>query len=72
MLLEASARWLGEFAVMESKLALVSRPGKFARGTSEVARRPCDARNNLAQISRPGKVARGTSEVARRTCGAGK
>ncbi|PKI58478.1 hypothetical protein CRG98_021127, partial [Punica granatum] len=40
---EARARWLGELAVMESKLARVSRPGKVARGTSEVARRTCDA-----------------------------
>ncbi|PKI47275.1 hypothetical protein CRG98_032334 [Punica granatum] len=36
---EARARWLGELAVQESKLARVSRPGKVARGTSEVARR---------------------------------
>ncbi|PKI32686.1 hypothetical protein CRG98_046923, partial [Punica granatum] len=40
---EARARWLGELAVMESKLARVSRLGKVARGTSEVARRTCDA-----------------------------
>ncbi|PKI59663.1 hypothetical protein CRG98_019948 [Punica granatum] len=42
---EARARWLGELAVQESKLARVSRPGKVARGTSEVARRTCGARN---------------------------
>ncbi|PKI34484.1 hypothetical protein CRG98_045128 [Punica granatum] len=41
---EARARWFGELAVQESKLARVSRPGKFARGTREVARRTCDAR----------------------------
>ncbi|PKI39049.1 hypothetical protein CRG98_040560 [Punica granatum] len=40
---EARARWLGELAMQESKLARVSRPGKVARGTSEVARRTCDA-----------------------------
>ncbi|PKI40556.1 hypothetical protein CRG98_039050 [Punica granatum] len=39
----ARARWLGELAVQESKLARVSRPGKLARGTSEVARRTCGA-----------------------------
>ncbi|PKI74124.1 hypothetical protein CRG98_005483, partial [Punica granatum] len=38
---EARARWLGELAVQESKLARVSRPSKVARGTSEVARRSC-------------------------------
>ncbi|PKI38305.1 hypothetical protein CRG98_041300 [Punica granatum] len=42
---EARARWLGELAVQEGKLARVSRPGKVARGTSEVARRTCGARN---------------------------
>ncbi|OWM91519.1 hypothetical protein CDL15_Pgr006416 [Punica granatum] len=36
---EARARWQGELAGQESKLARVSRPGKVARGTSEVARR---------------------------------
>ncbi|PKI34806.1 hypothetical protein CRG98_044803, partial [Punica granatum] len=40
---EARARWLGELAVQESKLARVSRPAKVARGTSEVARRTCGA-----------------------------
>ncbi|PKI58482.1 hypothetical protein CRG98_021124 [Punica granatum] len=40
---EARARWLGELAVQESKLARVSRPGKVTRGTSEVARRTCGA-----------------------------
>ncbi|PKI45010.1 hypothetical protein CRG98_034599, partial [Punica granatum] len=40
---EARARWLGELAVLESKLARVSRPSKVARGTSEVARRSCGA-----------------------------
>ncbi|PKI34584.1 hypothetical protein CRG98_045025, partial [Punica granatum] len=34
----AGVRWLGELAVRESKLARVSRPGKVARGRSEVAR----------------------------------
>ncbi|PKI40557.1 hypothetical protein CRG98_039051 [Punica granatum] len=37
----ARARWLGELAVQESKVERVSRPGKDARGTSEVARRTC-------------------------------
>ncbi|PKI38893.1 hypothetical protein CRG98_040716 [Punica granatum] len=41
---EAGARWLGELTVQESKLAQVSRPGKVARGTSEVARQTCGAR----------------------------
>ncbi|PKI47279.1 hypothetical protein CRG98_032338 [Punica granatum] len=40
---EARARWLSELAMQESKLARVSRPGKVARGTSEVAQRTCDA-----------------------------
>ncbi|PKI35507.1 hypothetical protein CRG98_044102, partial [Punica granatum] len=43
---EARARWSGELAVKESKVARVSRPGKVARGASEVARRTCDARNS--------------------------
>ncbi|PKI40555.1 hypothetical protein CRG98_039049, partial [Punica granatum] len=42
---EARARWLGELAVQEMKLARVSRLGKVARGKSEVARRTCSARN---------------------------
>ncbi|PKI37884.1 hypothetical protein CRG98_041726 [Punica granatum] len=41
----ARAWWLNELAVQESKLARVSGPGKVARGTSEVARRTCGARN---------------------------
>ncbi|PKI37292.1 hypothetical protein CRG98_042319 [Punica granatum] len=41
MLQEARARWLGELAVQESKLARVSRPSNVARGTSEVAWRTC-------------------------------
>ncbi|PKI73592.1 hypothetical protein CRG98_006040 [Punica granatum] len=69
---EARARWLGELAVQESKIAPVSRPSKVARGTArwlgELAVQEC----KLSLVSRPGKVARGTSEVARRTCGAGK
>ncbi|PKI75951.1 hypothetical protein CRG98_003653 [Punica granatum] len=43
---EARARLLGELAVQEIKLARVeqvSRPGKVARGTSEVVRRTCGA-----------------------------
>ncbi|PKI75702.1 hypothetical protein CRG98_003904 [Punica granatum] len=39
----ARARWLGELAVQESKLARMSRPGKITRGTREVARRTCGA-----------------------------
>ncbi|PKI59659.1 hypothetical protein CRG98_019944 [Punica granatum] len=38
---EARARWLGELAAQESKLARVSRSGKVARGTSEVDQRTC-------------------------------
>ncbi|PKI75954.1 hypothetical protein CRG98_003656 [Punica granatum] len=38
---EARTRWFGEFTVQESSLARISRPGKLARGTSEVARRNC-------------------------------
>ncbi|OWM91624.1 hypothetical protein CDL15_Pgr018881 [Punica granatum] len=40
----ARARWLGELAVQESKFEGVSRTGKVARGTSEVARRTYNAR----------------------------
>ncbi|PKI35512.1 hypothetical protein CRG98_044096 [Punica granatum] len=40
---EARARLHGELKVQESKLARVSRPGKVARGTSELARRTCAA-----------------------------
>ncbi|PKI40558.1 hypothetical protein CRG98_039052 [Punica granatum] len=40
---EARARWFGELAVQESKLARVSKPGKVTRGTSDVARRTCGA-----------------------------
>ncbi|PKI71349.1 hypothetical protein CRG98_008261 [Punica granatum] len=40
---EARASRLGKLAVQESRLARVSRPGKVARGTSEVARRTCGA-----------------------------
>ncbi|PKI75952.1 hypothetical protein CRG98_003654 [Punica granatum] len=35
----ARARCLGELAVQEGKLTRINRPGKVARGTSEVARR---------------------------------
>ncbi|PKI48811.1 hypothetical protein CRG98_030796 [Punica granatum] len=35
---EARGRWLNELAVQESNLAGISRPGKVARGTSEVSR----------------------------------
>ncbi|PKI36167.1 hypothetical protein CRG98_043442 [Punica granatum] len=44
---EARARWFGELAVQESKLARVSRPGKFAKGTTEVVRRTCGARKKV-------------------------
>ncbi|PKI59660.1 hypothetical protein CRG98_019945 [Punica granatum] len=40
---EARARWLYELAVQESKLARVSRSGKVARSTGEVALRTCGA-----------------------------
>ncbi|PKI61801.1 hypothetical protein CRG98_017808, partial [Punica granatum] len=43
---EARARWLGELAVQESKLARVSRPSKESK---------------LARASRPGKIARKVS-----------
>ncbi|PKI52044.1 hypothetical protein CRG98_027563 [Punica granatum] len=42
-LYEAQASRLGELAKQKSKLARVSRPGKVARGTSEQARRTCEA-----------------------------
>ncbi|PKI38306.1 hypothetical protein CRG98_041301 [Punica granatum] len=42
---EAQARWLGELAVQERRLARVSKPGKVARGTSEESK--------LARVSRP-------------------
>ncbi|PKI70437.1 hypothetical protein CRG98_009168 [Punica granatum] len=45
---EARARWLGELAMQESKLERVSRPHKVAGGTSEVARRTCDARKKVS------------------------
>ncbi|PKI34483.1 hypothetical protein CRG98_045127 [Punica granatum] len=69
---EARARWLGELAVQEIRLARVGRPSKVARGTSEVARRIAVQESKLGQASRPGKIARGMSEVARRTYGARK
>ncbi|PKI32293.1 hypothetical protein CRG98_047316, partial [Punica granatum] len=37
------ARWLGELAVLESKLARVCRPDEVARRMSEAARRTCGA-----------------------------
>ncbi|PKI34482.1 hypothetical protein CRG98_045126 [Punica granatum] len=45
---EARARWLGELSRQESKIAKVSSPGKVARGTSEVARRPCGAEKKVS------------------------
>ncbi|PKI71347.1 hypothetical protein CRG98_008259 [Punica granatum] len=42
---EARGRWLNKLAEQESNLARISRPGKVARGTNEVARRTCGARN---------------------------
>ncbi|OWM88783.1 hypothetical protein CDL15_Pgr022381 [Punica granatum] len=69
---EAGARWLGEPAVEEIKLALDNRPSNLARGTREVARRTCGGRNKLARVSKPSKVERGQSEVARRTCDTGQ
>ncbi|PKI38308.1 hypothetical protein CRG98_041303 [Punica granatum] len=54
---EARARWLGELAVQESKLARVSKPSKVARGTSGVVWRTCGA----------GKWAR-TSQQTRQGC----
>ncbi|PKI73594.1 hypothetical protein CRG98_006042 [Punica granatum] len=63
MLQEARARWLGELAEQESKIAPVRRPSKVARGTArwlgELAVQQC----KLSLVSRPGKVARGTSET---------
>ncbi|PKI58483.1 hypothetical protein CRG98_021125 [Punica granatum] len=61
---EARARWLGEIAMQESKLARISRPGKLARGMREESK--------LARVSNPGKIARGSSEMARRNCDARK
>ncbi|OWM84414.1 hypothetical protein CDL15_Pgr002279 [Punica granatum] len=43
MLQEARARWLGELAMQESKLARISRTGKVARGTREVPQLTCGA-----------------------------
>ncbi|PKI38537.1 hypothetical protein CRG98_041072 [Punica granatum] len=43
---EARVRWLGELAAQEMNFARVSRPGKVARGTSDVARRTCGARKH--------------------------
>ncbi|PKI39048.1 hypothetical protein CRG98_040559 [Punica granatum] len=40
---EPRARWLGELAMQDSKLAWISRPGKVASGTKEVAQRTCGA-----------------------------
>ncbi|PKI37282.1 hypothetical protein CRG98_042325 [Punica granatum] len=39
----ARARWLGELPVQEMKPARVSKPGKVAISTGEVARRTCEA-----------------------------
>ncbi|PKI34629.1 hypothetical protein CRG98_044980 [Punica granatum] len=44
---EARARWVGEIAMQESKLARISRPDNVARGTSEMGRRNCDARKKV-------------------------
>ncbi|PKI35102.1 hypothetical protein CRG98_044508 [Punica granatum] len=40
---EARARWLSEFARQENKIARISRLGKVARSTGEVAQRICEA-----------------------------
>ncbi|PKI63933.1 hypothetical protein CRG98_015674 [Punica granatum] len=67
---EARARWLSELAMRESKLARVSKPGKIARGSSEMARRNCDARmkvssHGLADLARLQEArARWLSELA--------
>ncbi|PKI68941.1 hypothetical protein CRG98_010667 [Punica granatum] len=53
---KARARWLGELAVQQSKLARVSGPGKVAMGTSVVVRLTCGA-------GKSGNVARGTKGV---------
>ncbi|PKI33962.1 hypothetical protein CRG98_045647 [Punica granatum] len=57
-LLEARARWLSELAMQESKLARVGKPGKIARGTSEVARRTCGAEKkvNLHGLVNPARL----------------
>ncbi|PKI37438.1 hypothetical protein CRG98_042172 [Punica granatum] len=75
---EARARWLGKIAMQESKLARVSRPGKVARGTREVARRTCGAgkKVNSHRLADParlkeararwlGKIAMQESKLAR-------
>ncbi|OWM84418.1 hypothetical protein CDL15_Pgr002283 [Punica granatum] len=72
MLQEARAKWLGELAMQESKLARISRTGKVARGTREVPQLTCGARKYSRTGRGPGKVEIGTCEVAWRTCGAGK
>ncbi|PKI43667.1 hypothetical protein CRG98_035942 [Punica granatum] len=55
---EARARWLGELARQESKLARDSGPGKVARGTNEVAQRTCDARKKVSShgLADPGRL----------------
>ncbi|OWM77089.1 hypothetical protein CDL15_Pgr007984 [Punica granatum] len=71
---EARARWLGELAVQECKLARVGIPDRArflearARWFGELAVQEI----KLARVNRPNNVARGTSEVAQRTCGEGK
>ncbi|PKI58229.1 hypothetical protein CRG98_021376 [Punica granatum] len=72
---EARARWLGEHAVQESKLARVRRPGKIAEKLADPARlQEARARwlgelavqeSKLVLVSRPGKArARWLSEIA--------
>ncbi|PKI35069.1 hypothetical protein CRG98_044538 [Punica granatum] len=53
---EARARWLGELAVQESKLARVSRSGKVARGTIEVVRRTCGGLQGCKRHERGGSA----------------
>ncbi|PKI39050.1 hypothetical protein CRG98_040561 [Punica granatum] len=59
---EARARWFGELAVQEIKLARVSRPINIARGRSEWLGELAVQEIKLARVSRPINIARGRSE----------
>ncbi|PKI70438.1 hypothetical protein CRG98_009169 [Punica granatum] len=69
---EARARWLGELAVQEMKLARVSDLARLQEARARWLGELAVQESILSRVSRLGKVARSTGEVARRTCGAGK
>ncbi|OWM66952.1 hypothetical protein CDL15_Pgr022308 [Punica granatum] len=52
----ARTRQFEELAVQESKLARISRPGKIARGTREVAWRTCETRQDCKRHERGGSA----------------